>query len=31
MPAGLEQGLDPQGLRDLIAFIQRRSSDQEGP
>jgi putative heme-binding domain-containing protein len=22
MPAGLEQGLDPQALRDLVAFIQ---------
>jgi putative membrane-bound dehydrogenase-like protein len=22
MPAGLEQGLDPQGVRDLVAFIQ---------
>ena len=27
MPAGLEQGLDPEGLRDLVALIQRQSAD----
>jgi putative heme-binding domain-containing protein len=31
MPAGLEQGLDPQALRDLIALIQAPSADDEGP
>ena len=27
MPAGLEQGLDAQGLRDLVALIQRGAAD----
>jgi putative heme-binding domain-containing protein len=30
MPAGLEQGLDPQGVRDLVAFIQLGGTGDAG-